>query len=93
LQIDPFAYLKDVFERLPLCDQDDPESLNSLLPDRWLSEYPSTGFSRESMNRPKRPSENAPTENVAAKPSPAPVVEPADRTAYLNTHHLLETTP
>jgi len=40
LQIDPFAYLKDVFERLPLCDQDDPESLNSLLPDRWLAEYP-----------------------------------------------------
>lgn len=40
LQIDPYAYLKDVFERLPLCDTEDPASLNPLLPDHWLAEHP-----------------------------------------------------
>jgi hypothetical protein len=40
LKIDPFAYLKDVFERLPLCNSQDPASLESFLPDRWLAEHP-----------------------------------------------------
>jgi transposase len=40
LKIDPLAYLSDVFKRLPLCDLDDPTSLDPLLPDRWLSEHP-----------------------------------------------------
>jgi transposase len=40
LRIDPYAYLKDVFERLPSCDPDDPASLSPLLPDRWLAEHP-----------------------------------------------------
>jgi transposase len=40
LQIDPHAYLKDVFERLPLCDADDAGTLMPLLPDRWLADHP-----------------------------------------------------
>lgn len=40
LQIDPYAYLKDVFERFPHLDVDDQQSLMPLLPDRWLSEHP-----------------------------------------------------
>lgn len=40
LQIDPYDYLKDVFERLPFCDPEDPTSLSPLLPDRWLAEHP-----------------------------------------------------
>jgi hypothetical protein len=40
LQIDPYDYLKDVFERLPFCDPEDPTSLRPLLPDRWLAEHP-----------------------------------------------------
>lgn len=40
LRIDPYAYLKDVFMRLPTCDVEDKESLAPLLPDRWLAEHP-----------------------------------------------------
>lgn len=34
LRIDPFAYLRDVFRRLPMIT--DEESLQDLLPDRWI---------------------------------------------------------
>jgi transposase len=40
LKIDPYAYLKDVFERLPQCDPEDPASLTPLLPDHWLAAHP-----------------------------------------------------
>jgi len=40
LKIDPLAYLSDVFKWLPLCDLNDPTSLDPLLPDRWLTEHP-----------------------------------------------------
>jgi transposase len=40
LKIDPYAYLKDVFERLPQCDPKDPASLTPLLPDHWLAAHP-----------------------------------------------------
>jgi transposase len=40
LQINPQAYLKDVFERLPLCDANDAATLMPLLPDRWLADHP-----------------------------------------------------
>ncbi|MCP3883134.1 MAG: IS66 family transposase [Sulfitobacter sp.] len=40
LKIDPYAYLKDVFERLPLCDPQAPTSLTPLLPDHWLAAHP-----------------------------------------------------
>jgi transposase len=37
LRIDPFAYLQDVYARLPTISPDD---LPSLLPDRWIEEHP-----------------------------------------------------
>jgi hypothetical protein len=37
LRIDPFAYLRDVFTRLPTTSS---ESLESLLPDRWIMQHP-----------------------------------------------------
>lgn len=40
LKMDPYAYLKDLFERLPLCDPEDPISLTPLLPDYWLADHP-----------------------------------------------------
>ena len=36
-QVDPFAYLKDVLERLPAHP---PEALGELLPDAWLEAHP-----------------------------------------------------
>ena len=35
--IDPFAYLQDVYARLPTTS---PEELPLLLPDRWIKEHP-----------------------------------------------------
>jgi len=45
LKIDPYAYLKDVFERLPLllknqADPEDPAFLTPLLPNHWLAAHP-----------------------------------------------------
>jgi transposase len=45
LKIDPYAYLKDVFERLPLLLQNPsnsavPKLLMPLLPDHWLADHP-----------------------------------------------------
>lgn len=37
LHIDPFAYLQDVYARLPTTS---PDELPSLLPDRWLADHP-----------------------------------------------------
>jgi transposase len=37
LHIDPFAYLQDVYARLPTLPEDE---LPSLLPDRWIQEHP-----------------------------------------------------
>ena len=36
-RIDPFAYLQDVYARLPTTS---PDELPSLLPDRWIAEHP-----------------------------------------------------
>jgi len=38
LRIDPFAYLCDVFARLPEISTDEP--IQKLLPDRWIGEHP-----------------------------------------------------
>lgn len=36
-EVEPWAYLRDLFERLPkLSEKPSPESLDELLPDRWL---------------------------------------------------------
>lgn len=41
LRIDPLAYLRDVFERLPeINDRNDPQQLHDLLPDRWIEKRP-----------------------------------------------------
>lgn len=40
LQIDPLAYLSDLFERWPTCDPHDENSLAAFLPDRWLASHP-----------------------------------------------------
>jgi transposase len=40
LKMDPYPYLKDVFQRLPQCDTTDPASLIPLLPDQWLAAHP-----------------------------------------------------
>jgi hypothetical protein len=37
LHIDPFAYLQDIYARLPTTS---PDELPSLLPDRWLADHP-----------------------------------------------------
>jgi transposase len=37
-QVEPFAYLADLFEQLPLCNSED--GIDHLLPDRWLSHNP-----------------------------------------------------
>ncbi len=37
LRADPFAYLQDVYARLPTTP---PDELPSLLPDRWIKEHP-----------------------------------------------------
>lgn len=36
-RIDPFAYLRDVYARLPTTP---PDELSSLLPDRWIEQHP-----------------------------------------------------
>jgi hypothetical protein len=36
-RIDPFAYLQDVYARLPTTP---PDELPSLLPDRWIQDHP-----------------------------------------------------
>ena len=45
LRIDPYAYLRDVFERLPqlqstASEAEDSTHLLPLLPDRWLADHP-----------------------------------------------------
>ena len=49
LRIDPYAYLRDVFERLPQLrsnsrDLEDSTYLLPLLPDRWLAEHPESAL-------------------------------------------------
>jgi transposase len=62
LRIDPYAYLRDVFERLPQLrrnssDPDDTTYLLPLLPDRWLAEHPESELqmrTRESKTKASR---------------------------------------
>jgi transposase len=58
LKIDPYAYLKDVFERLPQLllagAREDSTLLFPLLPDRWLAEHPQSALemrTRESQTK------------------------------------------
>jgi transposase len=53
-RIDPFAYLQDVYARLPTTG---PDELPSLLPDRWIKEHPQHLISQrayEALDRAQR---------------------------------------
>jgi transposase len=57
-RIDPFAYLRDVYERLPTTP---PEELPSLLPDHWIKEHPQHLLSQrvyEALDRAQRAREH-----------------------------------
>lgn len=49
--VEPFAYLRDIFTRLPLIT---PDQLDDLLPDRWLAEYPEHRWVIDDLRRNER---------------------------------------
>jgi transposase len=61
LRMDSFAYLQDVFKRLPQISRSDQVKRDELLPDRWLKEHPEAGYPPEREGhghgdaRPRRP--------------------------------------
>ena len=66
LHIDPFAYLQDVYARLPTMT---PEELPSLLPDRWLQDHPQHLLPyrvQEAIERAQRAHEQRAARRVAA---------------------------
>jgi len=65
LRIDPWAYLQDVYRRLPAMSA---EELPSLLPDRWLVEHPQHLIQarvQESLDRARRTAERRAARRVA----------------------------
>ena len=53
--VEPFAYLRDIFARLPLLgDSPDPEQLDELLPDRWLAAHPQHRWWIDDLRRAER---------------------------------------
>ena len=66
LRIDPFAYLQDVYARLPTTA---PDELPSLLPDRWILEHPQHIIQQrvyEAMERAQRARERRAERRAAA---------------------------
>ena len=66
LRIDPFAYLQDVYARLPTTV---PDELPSLLPDRWIQEHPQHIIQQrvyEAMQRAQRARERRAERRAAA---------------------------
>ncbi len=58
-QVEPWAYLRDVFTRLPALPADDPELpnqnlLDQLLPDRWLLAHPQHRWNIDEIRRKER---------------------------------------
>jgi transposase len=53
-QVEPWAYLRDIFTRLPLLGNIAPESLDNLLPDRWLIDYPQHRWQIDELRRQER---------------------------------------
>lgn len=54
-QVEPWAYLRDIFTRLPLLgDQPTPESIAAFLPDRWLAEHPQHRWQIDDLRRDER---------------------------------------
>ena len=66
LHIDPYAYLQDVYARLPTTSAED---LDSLLPDRWIQDRPQHVIQKrvqESMDRARRTREQRAARRAAA---------------------------
>jgi hypothetical protein len=53
-QVEPWAYLRDVFSRLPALTSDSPENLDLLLPDRWLLANPQHRWVIDDLRRKSR---------------------------------------
>jgi transposase len=59
-QVEPWAYLRNVFTRLPLLgDSSGPESLDALLPDRWLADHPQHRWQIDQLRREERQKKSA----------------------------------
>jgi hypothetical protein len=53
--VEPLAYLRDIFARLPLLGDSPPaEQLDELLPDRWLTAHPEHRWSIDDLRRAER---------------------------------------
>jgi transposase len=53
-QVEPWAYLRDVFTRLPSLPSAAPELLDPLLPDRWLSAHPQHRWAIDALRQKSR---------------------------------------
>lgn len=53
-QVEPWAYLRDVFTRLPALSADEPELLDQLLPDQWLQAHPQHRWNIDEIRRKER---------------------------------------
>ena len=55
--VEPWAYLCDVFARLPPLSVDRPDLLDKLLPDRWLAANPEHRWEIDTVRRAERKQE------------------------------------
>lgn len=53
-QVEPWAYLRDIFTRLPALPAEEPELLDQLLPDRWLQAHPQHRWNIDQLRRQER---------------------------------------
>ena len=52
--VEPWAYLRDVFARLPSIAEDRVDLLDDLLPDRWLATHPTHRWDIDTLRRAER---------------------------------------
>ncbi len=53
-QVEPWAYLNDVFSRLPSIPPENTEQLDRLLPNRWLEEHPQHRWKIDAIRKQER---------------------------------------
>jgi transposase len=53
-QVEPWAWLRDIFDRLPLINTDDVEQLDALLPDLWLAANPTHRWQIDALRHSER---------------------------------------
>ena len=53
-QVEPWAYLRDIFSRLPSLPSSPGEHLDALLPDRWLEAHPQHRWTIDALRRASR---------------------------------------